>query len=459
VGSKEGALTALTQLIRHDPPLSTGATAVYPNKPALVRKYRFPSRFGDMVLLHQVEGDHIHLPRALCPVATDDQRDDGQKVVFHRCPEPWPDQTSWFGETVAFLREGRSGVVVAGTGRGKTVCGYFAAYHLRRKTLVVTTKDDIYKQWIEGARAFLGLAEHEIGEIRQDKCQVVGTSFVVAMIHSLSRAGKYPSWIGEGFGLVIFDECHRVPAEHFSVVASMFKAKLRLGLSATPERADGKELLVQAHIGPVRARADAQLVVPKVLRYSSGWQCPRRYVQMEDGTRVIERLPHEAGQTTWIEKIMAADPTRNHFIGELVAAAYHRHRKLVLFSTLHAHLESLHRVLHGLGIPGKDMGYYIGASTKAERSARDRAKIKPIILTTYGMMGEGTDIPWLDCCVLAIPRSRVEQPVGRIRREYPDKLGTVVIDVVDTDSPVFAGYAAERMKWYRRIGAEIKDMN
>ena len=36
----------------------------------------------------------------------------------------------------------------------------------------------------------------------------------------------------------------------------MFPALLRLGLSATPYRADGKELLIQAHIGPMRAKTE-----------------------------------------------------------------------------------------------------------------------------------------------------------------------------------------------------------
>ena len=120
-----------------------------------------------------------------------------------------------------------------------------------------------------GAKAsppnFLGLTPDEVGEIRGDKCEVVGTKFCVAMIQSLSKDGKYPEWITKGFGLVIFDEVHRLPAEQFSTVADMFPALLRLGLSATPYRADGKELLIQAHIGPLRAKTEAQLMVPKVL--------------------------------------------------------------------------------------------------------------------------------------------------------------------------------------------------
>ena len=73
------------------------------------------------------------------------------------------------------------------------------------------------------------------------------------------------------------------------------------------------------------------------------------------------------------------------------------------------------------------------------------------------MMSEGTSIDWIDTCILAMPRSAVTQPVGRIRREYPDKLPPVVMDVIDSDSPVFQGYANARLKWYRSIGCAVKD--
>ena len=342
-----------------------------------------------------------------------------------------------------------------------TVLGYHAAVVVGRKTLVITTKDDIYKQWIEGAKTFLGLAPHEIGEIRGDKCEVVGTKFVVAMIHSLSKDGKYPDWIGQGFGLVIFDEVHRVPAEQFSNVVDMFPARLRLGLSATPERADGKELLVLSHIGPIRAKTEAQLMVPKVLRFLSTWDCPRVLrADPESGQRRVVRLPHEPGKTAHVEKIVAADPVRNHMLAELIHAAYEKNRQLVVFSTLHEHLRSLHRACHAtFGISGRKMGFYIGAQTKAEREQREREKVKPILFTTYTMMGEGTSIDWLDACLLAMPRANVTQPVGRIRREFPDKGEPVVLDVVDQDSPVFSGYAASRLRWYESIGAVVKDMN
>ena len=350
---------------------------------------------------------------------------------------------------------------MAGTGRGKTICGLYAAYHVGRKTLVVTTKDDIYQQWIERAQQFLGLGPHEIGEIRGDKCEVIGTKFCVAMIHSLSKDGKYPDWITKGFGLVIFDEAHRLPAEQFSAVADMFPAKLRLALSATPERSDGKELLLYAHVGPIRVKAEAQLMVPKVLVFKSAWECPKVLrTDPETGRKRVMRLPHTAGKTTHIERMLAADPQRNHLIVELIHSAYEKGRHVVVFSTLIDHLKTLHRACNEtFGISGRQMGFYIGANTKAEKLAREKEKEKPIVLTTYTMTAEGTDVPRWDTCILAMPRSNVEQPVGRIRREHPEKAHPVVMDIQDHDSPVFSAYANRRMEWYRKIGAEIKVMN
>ena len=756
----------LQDLIRHDKPLCTGACAVYPYSPKVERQYRFTSRFGDEVLLSARVGDELWLPRALCPVADLDERTDGTKVGFPRGPKQRPDQIDWFKATTEFLQQGLSGVTVAGTGRGKTVCGFHVTRLIGRRTLVVVTKDDIYRQWLNGAATFLGLAKDRIGEIRQDKCEVDGRDFVVAMIHSLAKdtpgkmggGGKYPAWIRDAFGLVIFDECfhpehelltqhgwkpvaevtehdrvmafdaksgacqfepvlrtvtksftgrlirihgqkfhtittrghkqpirrkrdsgwvldrstidelelhsrvqlpiagrlagnglltsleklriafeadghhlytakrtglhtyrfafrrerkihrllgllgelgwdhrvalngrgdtnitfrtdilltkdfdwfdpmvdgsrneqfllevqvwdgwcveasgfwqhkskdraewlqtlaqvsgrdssvckfddnwrvrwsapqtwlessglhrehlryegpvhcvtvpsgnvmtrlrgtisisgncHRVPAEHFQAVASMFTARLRLGLSATPERADGKELLVYAHVGPVRVKALAELMVPKVLRFHSTWQCPRTFrVDPATGEQRVARIPHEPGKTTHIEKILAADPERNRLLAGLIHSAYRKSRHIVVFSTLLDHLKTLHRLLVSIGIPGKEIGYYVGCSTKADKAAREKAMVRPILLTTYGMMGEGTDIPWLDLGLMAIPRSTVEQPCGRIRREYPDKFDPVWMDVVDNDSPVFASYGKTRLDWYRRIGATVK---
>ena len=138
---------------------------------------------------------------------------------------------------------------------------------------------------------------------------------------------------------------------------------------------------------------------------------------------------------------------------------YQKGRKVVVFSSLISHLESLKAAVNALGVPGADMGLYIGASTKAELAHRDKIMGRPVVFTTFGMCSEGTNLPWLDTCILAMPRSRVTQPVGRIRREYEGKGEPVVLDFVDNASPVFASYASSRRKWYEKIGCKIVEMN
>ncbi|QXN72667.1 DNA helicase [Rhodobacter phage RcZahn] len=454
-------MALLSEFIRHDKPLSTGATAVYPYTIQMERKYKFFSRFGEEVpLCFRDDAGFLHLPRALCPLGAKDERTAGKDVLFPTGPNPREYQHELFDETASFLKKGLSGVVSAYTGWGKTFLGYHAAYVTQKKTLVITTKDDIYKQWIADAPKVLGIPEHEVGEIRGDKCEVKGTKFVVAMIHSLSKDGKYPDWIGDEFGLVIFDEVHRLPADQFLAVATMFPALLRLGLSATVERSDGKELLIHAHIGPIRAKTEGELLIPKVLRFTTAWECPR--VLREDritGEKKAVLMPHEPGRTVRMEKIIAADPVRNHQLADTFNMVYNKGRKLVVFSTLISHLETLKAATIELGVPGSDVGMYVGASTKAEIAHREKIKARPVLFTTFSMMSEGTNLPWLDTCALAMPRSKVTQPVGRIRREYEGKGEPVVLDFVDNSSPVFAGYAAARLKWYQKIGCVVKEMN
>ena len=448
-------------------PLWVAATAVYHRNANLEKRLTFKSKYDDEPIPLYRIGDHGHLfvPRALCPSAPIDQdfRQIGVPVHFPNAPVPRDYQVPLFSETLNFLQAGQSGVVSAYTGFGKSALGLFVTAYLGRKTIVITTKEDIAQQWIDGAHEMLGLPMHEIGEIRGDKCEVIGTKFVVAMIQSLSKDGKYPPEVRElfnEFGLVIIDEAHRMAADQFCQVAFMFPALLRLGLSATPKRPDGKDILLDAHIGPLRAVSDIQLEIPKVLLFKSGWACPRVYrTDPDTGEKELILLPHEAAKSTHIEKIIAADPKRNLMIAEMVKEAFDKGRKIVVFSTLHDHLESLmHACTKHFQISQKHMGLYVGAVGKKELAKRDTAKGKPIIFTTFAMMSEGTSIDDLDTCILAMPRSKVIQPVGRIRRTFEGKKSPVVMDIVDFDSPLFTHYAHGRINWYKSLGCEIKHM-
>jgi superfamily II DNA or RNA helicase len=62
--------------------------------------------------------------------------------------------------------------------------------------------------------------------------------------------------LGSRFGLVVFDECHHLPSGAYSMAARACLAPFRLGLTATPERADGRDADLAELVGPIVFRKE-----------------------------------------------------------------------------------------------------------------------------------------------------------------------------------------------------------
>ena len=186
----------------------------------------------------------------------------------------------------------------------------------------------------------------------------------------------------------------------------------------------------------------------RVLVVGSGWWCPLT----DEG----DTIPHSPGKTTHVVKTMVNDAKRNHLIARFAQRAYsEKDRTVLVFSELIKHLEVLRALAVKYGIPANDTAMYIGGLSK---KARAEALTKRVIFATYKYCSEGTDIPHADSLVLGMPRSNVVQIVGRILREHEGKRTPVVLDVVDSASPVFFEYAKKRLAWYRSRGADIRKL-
>ena len=421
-----------------------GATAAYPFSEALEKALMIRTRTDDVLSLATTRNGYTCVPRGLSPGAHTDRRVIGQLLTLHSIVKPRDDeQAKVIRKSGKLLDAGESFILEAGTGTGKTVVACDLLARINRKALVIVPKEDLYEQWAKELAKFLPGVK--IGFIRQNKYDVAGKDIVIGMLHSLASPEKYPAMIRKEFGFVIWDEVHRVPAETFSRTAGMFAGRLRMGLSATPKRFDGKEILIQAHIGPVRVRSTQVKMAPVVGIYRTPWRCPR--------DRHGQKLHHSATKAGHILNHLAKCEQRTALILRKVALAHAKGRKTVVFSDRIEHLKMMQLCIPKLGVPPQDTTLYISGMKKGER---EKAKTKPVIFATYGMMAEGTDIPWLDCVVLATPRSNIKQPVGRVLREYPDKPQPVVLDFVDADSPLYAGWARRRELIYAELGATVK---
>jgi superfamily II DNA or RNA helicase len=158
---------------------------------------------------------------------------------------PFPHQTE---AVQTWWKSGARGVVVLPTGTGKTFVAMLAIQKAGRPTLVLTPTIDLLNQWHWELSQAFGVTIGAIGGGNYDIQPITVTTYDSAYIH-LDRTGNR-------FGLLVFDECHHLPGPSYSEAAKGSLAPFRLGLTATPERADGQELFYPELIGPIIYRKE-----------------------------------------------------------------------------------------------------------------------------------------------------------------------------------------------------------
>lgn len=459
------------------PPLAVGAAAIYPYSDELLKELARTTKYGEPYTLGRVitAGAHrrILVPRRMAPPGGADLRTRGLSYKFKSVFKPRnEEQARLVKECVDLLMKDQNFMLSAPTGVGKTWLTTDVIARVGRKTLVVVNKEDIIDQWAIALNKCLGLGtlvketlqdgrinesvqyNNGLGIIQADVCRVTNCGVVLAFVQSIAKDQRYPESMFKDFGLVVWDECHRIGADFFSQSALRVPAKLRLGVSATTERPDGKTEVMEAHIGPVMVSSEQFAETPKIVYTRSPWQCPQRpQLNQKTGKMEIRPIPHNAGKCAHVVKMLINHHGRNVKLCEFIAAAYKAGRHILVQSDMLEHLNILYSLLPNYGVPPQQMAAYVGGMSQI---AREDAKLKRVILSTYMMTKEATDIPSLDTLVMATPKAQVEQIVGRILREHPGKKQPVVFDMADHTSPIFDGYWEARRKWYRARGFVIE---
>ena len=157
----------------------------------------------------------------------------------------------------AWMKTGRRGVVVMPTGTGKTFTAFLCMEKLGRPTLIITPTIDLMNQWYAELVDSFGDDVGLVGGGYHEFKPITVTTYDSAYIHLEKWSNKY--------GLVVFDECHHLPGASYSEAANAGLAPFRLGLTATPERADGGEDRFPELIGPIVYRLDINEVAGEFL--------------------------------------------------------------------------------------------------------------------------------------------------------------------------------------------------
>lgn len=144
----------------------------------------------------------------------------------------------------AWVAAGWCGVVVLPTAAGKTFLAHLAMQTTPRSTLITVPTLDLMHQWYDQLLKMFPTADVGLlGGGARDRTPILVATYDSAAIHAET--------LGNHYGLLICDECHHLPSDFNRVIAEYSIAPYRLGLTATPDRADGRHSDLDHLLGPI----------------------------------------------------------------------------------------------------------------------------------------------------------------------------------------------------------------
>jgi superfamily II DNA or RNA helicase len=237
----------------------------------------------------QLDGDEV-APDAGCAAGQTPLPDrsvrDRYALPFELClaVQPRPYQSD---AVDAWLRHDGRGVVVLPTGSGKTVVAFDAMARLGVRALVVVPTIELLRQWRANIVERLAAPDDRVGAIGGGEHHAGPITVITYDSAAMPRRRL------DGYGLLIVDEVHHLPAESYRAIVAKCAAPWRLGLSATLQRADGRHDDLLALIGPVVFERDAEELAAG--RHIAAYRERRIYVDLSPE----EEMRYEALMAQW----------------------------------------------------------------------------------------------------------------------------------------------------------------
>ncbi|MDQ7789984.1 MAG: DEAD/DEAH box helicase [Candidatus Desulforudaceae bacterium] len=368
------------------------------------------------------------------------------------------------------------GVLVAPAGSGKTQMGLEIIARLRQPALWLTHTLDLAEQAINRAAENLSLTQTEIGMVGAGRHRI-GNRLTIGIIQTLINMDL--SELAGRFGTVIVDEVHHGSAPTWQAVINQLPARYRFGLTATPKRADGLEIITTRVLGPVcsevprSAVKDASgIITPRLRTINTGiesqvWRrheermadYQKRAAELKLQGKAVPKTPLMPFGAI-LDELLSSEK-RNKLIVETLLTECPGHYSLVLSKRVEhclelAYLLNKTELDRGIRPRLRTSVIHGGLAKKVRANILELAQAgKCDILFAVEIAKEGLDIPRLDRLFLVgggRDENATEQQVGRIQRPWPGKVDAVVFDFVDELIPPMRAQHWARRKVYRRLG-------
>ena len=310
-------------------------------------------------------------------------------------------------------------LVVMATGLGKTYLAGFFARSFKRVLFIAHLEEILY----QAKKSFQTVMPEGRFSIYNGKVKESDGHTIFASIYTLSMLRHLQVFDPEEFDLIIVDEFHHAAAESYQRVLNYFKPKFLLGITATPDRNDNKDVYAICG-GNVAFRIDFLEAIQR------NWLAPFKYFGVYDHT--------DYSQITWLgnrydEQELLQLQLRDE-MAEKVLNAWKDKRKTrtIGFCSSIRQADFLSAFFNQNGFSA------ISLHSKQKDINRDEA-INQLadgvldIIFTVNLFNEGVDIPAIDTLLFVRPTESLTvftQQIGRGLRLHDSKNHCVIIDLI-----------------------------
>ncbi|MDP3574268.1 MAG: DUF3427 domain-containing protein [Archangium sp.] len=344
---------------------------------------------------------------------------------------PRPHQQEILDELAAERTHGHfRNLVVAATGTGKTIVAALDYKRLREslpghRLLFVAHRKEILEQSLTAFQVVL--KDAAFGELLVGEHLPVRGEHVFASIQSLS-AQKVEALAPDAYDVVIVDEFHHAAADSYERLLARLKPRVLLGLTATPERTDGKDVL--HHFG---GRIASELRLWKAL--DQDLLAPFHYFGV-GGAPDLRNLTWAAGRyaPAQLSNVYTANDV---FTLRVLQEVQRRVRDIQTMRGLGfcvdvAHAKFMARKFTEAGLPSRALSADTGRTEREEGlAAMRRGEVR--VLFSVDLFNEGVDLPDVDTVLFLRPTESATvflQQLGRGLRKSPNKECLTVLDFI-----------------------------
>ena len=358
-------------------------------------------------------------------------------AYFDIKPFPFQEEILENLETERIVHNRFHNLIVAATGTGKTVVSAFDYKNFRKlnptsKLLFVAHRKEILQQ---AQATFQGvLRDNNFGELWVDGIEPEKYDCVFASVQTLNNRIEKLKLSESFYDFIVIDEVHHIAAASYRPILNRFNPKILLGLTATPERMDGEDILKD-----FCDTIAAEIRLPEALNRKL--LCPFQYFGISDRID-LSNLEWKNGRyvPSELTKIYTQNDQR---VGDILSSLtkYLNDRNDVRALGFCVSQEHAKYMAEKFSLAGLKADYLVSDNSSDREEKRRLFKSKQInYLFVRDIFNEGIDIPEIDTVLFLRPTESLTiflQQLGRGLRLDDAKECLTVLDFVGNSRPEY----------------------